>query len=80
MTLRRRDVGKVRRASWWEGRMSAADTPGKRAALAWDWLRARVRRLPTESQAVMWAEITAHLDRLCPDDGTPKIRKEGRVG
>lgn len=72
--LRRRDLGKIRRASFWEHRADAAPTVAAKASVAWDALRARIKRLPADEQDIAWRHIVAALNSIAPDVGAPRIR------
>ena len=74
--LSRRELGKVRRASYWQGRADEAPDTKSRAAVSWDALRARVRRYPQAEQDVLWRRIEVTLNGLAPDTGMPKIKEE----
>lgn len=67
--LRRRDRGRIRRASYWASRMQAAETPAARGAVAWDHLRARIAALPPNKRITAWEAVIAALSRISPDRG-----------
>ena len=66
---RRRDIGRIRRASYWAARMQAAETPAARGAVAWDHLRARIAALPPNKRITAWEAVIAALSRISPDRG-----------
>lgn len=72
--LRRREVGKIRRASYWAARMEAAETPAAKAVVAWDHLRARIAVLPPDKRVAAWQSVVAALARINPDRGEPRHR------
>jgi hypothetical protein len=72
--LRRRDVGKLRRASHWEQRAAAATTLADKAAVGWDAARARIKRLPPADQELAYRQLVAALNSIAPDLGAPRIR------
>jgi hypothetical protein len=74
--LSRRDLGKVRRASYWQNRADAAPDAKGRAAVAWDSFRARVKRRPQAEQDALWRQVEVMFNGLAPDLGLPKIKEE----
>lgn len=74
--LSRRDLGKVRRASYWQNRADAAPDAKGRAAVAWDALRARAKRLPADERDRLWRQVEVMFNGLAPDLGLPKIKEE----
>lgn len=72
--LRRREKGRIRRASYWAQRMQAAASPAERAAVAWDHFRARVATLPEEKRARELENAVIALSRICPDRGSVRHR------
>lgn len=77
--LRRRDLGRIRRASYWAARMEAAETPAQRAAVAWDHLRARIAALPADRRPPAWEAVIGALSRISPDRGrAPRNPYEAR--
>lgn len=68
--LRRREVGRLRRASYWAARMENAASPAARAVVAWDHLRARITALPESERDGAWTQVVEALTRICPDTTT----------
>lgn len=73
--IRRRDVGVIRRRSYWETRLEDAATPKDAAVASWDGLRARINRLPVEQAETYWRQVVAALNGLAPDMGQPRARE-----
>jgi len=72
--LRRREIGQVRRASYWAARTEAAESPSAKASVAWDHFRARVAAMPEDKRAAAWEGAVIALARISPDRGQPKHR------
>ena len=74
--LRLRDVGKVRRQSYWQARADAAPDPKGRAVVAWDALRARAKRRPVAEQDALWRQFEVICNGLALDQGLPRMKEE----
>jgi hypothetical protein len=51
-----------RLTTFWSERSGQASTPADEAALAYQWVRGRIRKLPKSEQDAAWRALTAHLD------------------
>lgn len=56
----------TRLAEFWAERAQAATTPADRAALTYEWVRSRIRKLPAGEQDAAWRALAAHLDSFEP--------------
>jgi hypothetical protein len=74
--LNRRDLGKVRRASFWQQKADAAPDQRSKAAVSWDALRARAKRLPADERDQLWRQVAVYFNGLAPDTGMPRLKEE----
>jgi hypothetical protein len=69
-----------RRASYWQQRMAAAAGPAARAAVAFDWARARITDLPRARQDAAWQEVADLLSTVAAPERSSHVNSHEEPG
>lgn len=59
---RRQKARAARVQEFWHSKYVAADSPAKRVAVVWDYLRATIDAVPSARQPAVWERLEGSLD------------------